>query len=71
MRTHQRLRCPACGGGRVVPICYGLPGPEMMEEARAGKIWLGGCEVRADNPSWHCPACGHDWAARAPGDPTA
>ena len=35
--------CPECGSLDVVPILYGEPGPELIEEERQGKIALGGC----------------------------
>jgi hypothetical protein len=30
---------------------------EAFEEAQAGKIVLGGCEVTDDDPSWQCLDC--------------
>ena len=38
-----RLFCPKCSSVKdVIPIEYGLPGDEMMEDGRSGKICLGG-----------------------------
>ena len=48
--------CPACGSSEVVPILYGLPGPEAMEAARAGRVILGGCEPHAVTHA--CRSCG-------------
>ena len=59
--SESKRRCPFCGSHEVVPILYGLPGPEMMEQAEAGKIALGGCCVTGDDPNWHCNKCGHEW----------
>jgi hypothetical protein len=50
--------CPKCGSLDVVPIMYGLPGPEMMEAANRGKIALGGCCVGDRDPQQECKACG-------------
>ena len=49
-------RCPECRG-LVVPIAYGLPGPEMFDAAERGEIVLGGCVLEVDNPTHSCP-CG-------------
>lgn len=50
--------CPTCGSLDVVPILYGLPGPEMMDAAEKGKIELGGCCISDDDPQKQCKACG-------------
>ena len=37
----HRLFCSKCSSVKdVIPIAYGLPGVEMMEEGRSGKIRL-------------------------------
>lgn len=48
--------CPACGG-KLVPIVYGLPGPEASEAAMRGEIALGGCLVTRDDPQLTCTGC--------------
>ncbi len=53
--------CPRCHSDEVVPIVYGLPGPELAEESRAGRVALGGCVIFPEAPDWRCVACGHDW----------
>src|SRR5262245_56927511 len=48
-------KCPDCRGSRVVPIRYGYPGPDMIEQMRAGKIVIGGCVVNiGGDPAWEC-----------------
>ena len=37
--------CPKCKSNNVIPIMYGCPAPEAMEEAEKGNLKLGGCEV--------------------------
>ena len=54
-------RCPKCGSGNVVPIEYGLPGPEMRAGAERGEIVLGGCVVSDDSAIWHCKDCQSEW----------
>jgi hypothetical protein len=53
--------CPLCQSNRVLPIVYGLPGPELLESAREGRVHLGGCVVYRENPEWHCRKCGYEW----------
>ena len=36
-------RCPKCGSGNMLPIRYGYPPPEMVEESYVGRVVLGGC----------------------------
>ncbi len=58
MTSDRPRTCPQCHAEAVVPIVYGLPGPELMEDAEAGRVALGGCMVSPDNPRWSCQACG-------------
>ena len=37
--------CPECGSSNVVPVLYGYPAPEAVEEAERGTIVLGACCV--------------------------
>jgi hypothetical protein len=42
----------------VVPIVYGMPGPELFEQAERGDVVLGGCVLPiAGEPTRSCP-CG-------------
>lgn len=62
MRSRSKPRiCPNCGSGKVLPIVYGYPGPEMMEEYDDEKILLGGCCITGDDPEWGCADCDHLW----------
>ena len=56
-------RCPRCHSDEVLPIAYGLPSPEMVEESMAGRVKLAGCMVWPDEStssggfeksSWRC-----------------
>lgn len=53
--------CPACGADQVVPIEYGFPGGEMVEDFESGKIELGGCSITDNDPAWACRACDLRW----------
>jgi hypothetical protein len=53
--------CPKCGSLDIVPILYGLPGPEMMDSAEKGRIELGGCCVTDNDPQKRCKACGTEF----------
>ena len=59
-------RCPRCHSDEVLPIAYGLPSPEMVEESMAGRVKLAGCMVWPEAPDWHCVGCGHEWRADEP-----
>ncbi len=41
-RKRGKPTCPECHSSSVVPIMYGLPTEEAAEEAKRGKIALGG-----------------------------
>ena len=60
-KASDRPECPKCGSEHVLPIAYGLPGPEMMEDVRRGEIELGGCVISGNDPQWSCQACGWRW----------
>jgi hypothetical protein len=53
--------CPHCGG-RLLPVVFGMPTPELVDEARAGEFVLGGCCVPDDHlPQWECNRCETRW----------
>jgi len=39
----------------MVPIVYGLPGPELFERAERGEVILGGC--MPEPVRWGCGDC--------------
>ena len=47
----------------IVPIAYGYPSPELLNEANEGKVSLGGCVIRPDNPDFSCNDCGNQWSS--------
>ncbi|WP_433337429.1 hypothetical protein [Spirillospora sp. CA-294931] len=47
-------KCARCDR-TLVPIAYGLPGPELHEAAQRGEVHLGGCMPMAEE--WWCGAC--------------
>jgi hypothetical protein len=53
--------CPRCGSTDTVRIAYGYPGPEMIEAAERGEVFLGGCCIMGNDPTRHCRACEHDF----------
>jgi len=55
--VNKPLKWPRCRSAKVVTVVYGLLNMEAFEEAQAGKIVLGGCEVTDDDPSWQCLDC--------------
>ena len=58
MSTSKVRSCPRCGkSDAIVPILYGLPAGEAMEEAERGEIALGGCMVGDIDPNYRCGRC--------------
>ena len=57
-----RFPCPQCRRRAGVEIIYGYPTPRMFREAERGRIALGGCIVREDDPDRHCLECRHRWS---------
>lgn len=50
--------CPRCGSTiDPLPVVYGYPSPELFEEARAGRVRLGGCLIEPEAPDYRCPVC--------------
>lgn len=49
---------PRCCDKAMIPILYGMPGPEMLEEAERGEIKIGGCIIEGDAPTFRCTSCG-------------
>ena len=60
-------KCPSCKNGKLIPIVYGMPGRELMEQSGRGEIELGGCSVTevfdselgfvSGDPELYCPKC--------------
>ncbi len=70
MREHNPV-CPQCESENTVPILWGYPSPETMEEFEQSMeqgipppYALGGRVVEPDSPIWHCNECGHQWGHR-------
>jgi len=53
--------CPRCNSDEVIPIVYGMPSPQLVEESRAGRVALSGRVVWPEAPKWRCVACGLEW----------
>jgi (p)ppGpp synthase/HD superfamily hydrolase len=60
-QLRRRPPCPSCGGHDVRPIVFGDPDAELIEQAEAGEVELGGCVVDSDEPDWICRSCEHRW----------
>lgn len=46
--------CPKNHSDSIIPIIYGFPSEELFEQEDSGLVWLGGCEVWDEAPTWHC-----------------
>jgi len=49
--------CPSCKKAKLVPIVYGLPGTELLQDSENGLVALGGCVVRGNDPELECLGC--------------
>ena len=61
MGRDQKQKCPSCDSNNVVPIVYGMPGSELMEQAERGEVILGGCVVTDNDPGLYCKDCGSEF----------
>jgi hypothetical protein len=53
-----RIICPRCRSViDPLPVVYGYPSPELFEDARAGRVGLGGCLIEPEAPDYRCPVC--------------
>jgi hypothetical protein len=67
-RLRKGSKCPTCAVGKLIPIVYGMPGSELVEQSERGEIELGGCVVSIEvfdserglisgDPELICPKC--------------
>ena len=43
---------------KIVKIVYGMPSPELYEQAERKEVVLGGCCIHEDgDPQWACVEC--------------
>jgi hypothetical protein len=61
-------KCPECGSSKALPICYGMPTLEAVEDAREDEVFFGGCCIPIGGPTWHCDQCEHEWGELRIGD---
>lgn len=52
-------KCPVCGSDKIADIMYGIPilSTELERDLKDEKIFLGGCEIYPDDPTWRCADC--------------
>lgn len=56
--------CPRCAAEAVIPVVWGMPGPDDFDRAGRGEFALGGCCVPDDlgrATYWACGGCGHQF----------
>lgn len=61
------IKCPSCKNGKLIPIVYGMPDGELIEQSERGEVELGGCIVTevfdsklgavSGDPELYCPKC--------------
>ncbi|NCC24601.1 MAG: hypothetical protein EOM25_05275 [Deltaproteobacteria bacterium] len=59
-RAQKPRKCPECGQAPLASILYGMPAfnKELERKMNEGRITLGGCCIRDDDPAWECTHCG-------------
>lgn len=56
LKPGETPTCPEGHTDNIVPIAYGLPGPELMKSSQAGEVYLGGCVISGCDPHHYCKA---------------
>ena len=66
-RLRKGSKYPTCKVGKLIPIIYGMPGRELIEQSDQGEVELGGCVVSevfdpergfiSGDPELSCPKC--------------
>ena len=51
------MKCPKCGSKSIVPILYGMPSYEVLQDVEEGKLKLGGCCISGADPAYYCQRC--------------
>ena len=47
--------CPACNDTlNTIPVSYGFPGESLIESAKRGEAYIGGCLMDWCAPHWYC-----------------
>jgi hypothetical protein len=49
--------CPACTKAKLVPLIFGLPGMDLVEQEARREIVLGGCVSSEFPPELECLVC--------------
>lgn len=53
--------CPDCNSKQVINIVYGYPSQDIAGDAEKGKVKLGGCVIKPENPIYFCKECQNEW----------
>lgn len=58
-QANQKPVCPTCkSSDHVIPIIYGKPTKELLDQWSKGEIELGGClSLDGRRPPWTCMSC--------------
>lgn len=54
--------CPNCGQ-KLLEIVYGMPAGNIIDKAKNGEVFLGGCTYDDDAPQYHCNNCRRSYSA--------
>ena len=59
--------CPACTKAKLVPLIFGLPGMDLVEQEARGEIVLGGCVSGEFPPELQCLGCSAQFYRKSEG----
>jgi len=46
--------CPKNHTDSIIPIIYGFPTQESFQKSDSGLVYLGGCDLVENAPTWYC-----------------
>ena len=58
--ANDTIKCPKCSGNDIIPIIYGFPTPELLEEQKLGTCKIGGCIIN-DEKHYYCKYCNSEF----------
>ena len=59
--------CPTCKKAKLVPLIFGLPGMDLVEQEARGEIVLGGCVSSEFPPELQCLGCSAQFYRKSEG----
>ena len=61
MSKKLSYKCPKCKSENIIPIVWGYPTQELLDDDEAGRVISYGDLIPPNPPDSHCKSCGHEW----------